>query len=140
LTRRHDHLDVLVFHVPISSRRNSWVLLNHPLDLSELSGGVPNHSRMRARLFVVRRIGRYSWLPASVGGCDGDFQCIPLSGVFSATTILQEILVISSASQGSLMMISLSLPLSTTLGQTRTFLLSKLIKFIRKGYVSTCIS
>ena len=140
MTRRHDHLDVLVFHVPISSRRNSWVLLNHPLDLSELSGGVPNHSRMRARLFVVRRIGRYSWLPASVGGCDGDFQCLSLPGVFSATIVLQEILVISSASQGSLMMISLSFPLSATLSRTRTFLLSKLINFIRKGYVSTYIS
>jgi hypothetical protein len=136
-------LVVLIFSrrgLKVRGRRYSWVLLNHPLDLSGLSGGVPDHSHMRARLFAVRRIGCYSWLPASVGGCDGDFQCLPLSGVFSATTVLQEILVISSASQGSLMMISLSFPLSATLGRTRTFLLSKLINFIRKGYVSTYIS
>jgi hypothetical protein len=49
------------------------------------------------------------------------FNVSPPSGVFSTTTFLQKKSVISSASRGPSMMISMPFPLSTTLGRTRIF-------------------
>jgi hypothetical protein len=67
------------------------------------------------------------------------FNVSPPSRDFFINTFLQEMLVFPSASHVLPMMISLPLPLSVVLGQTRTFLSSKLIIFIGKAFVSTCI-
>jgi hypothetical protein len=64
----------------------------------------------------------------------------PPSGVFSATTFLQEILLFPLASCALPMMTSLSLPLSAVLGRIRTLLPLKSIIFIGKGSVSSEIS
>jgi hypothetical protein len=68
------------------------------------------------------------------------FRVSPPSGVFSATTFLQETLFLSSVSRVLPMITSLPFSLSAMLGRIRTFLPSKSIMFIGKGYVSTCIS
>jgi hypothetical protein len=139
LTSRPDALDVLVFHVPISSRRGfkvhgrrcSWILPDRPPD--------------RSRPFAMHRTGHCTWPPtcACTPALEAGmviFNVSPPSGVFSATTLLQEILVTSSASRWSPVIFSLPLPLTIALGQIMTFLSSKLIMFIGKGSMSTCIS
>jgi hypothetical protein len=65
------------------------------------------------------------------------FSVSPPSGVFSATTFLQAILLFPSASRVLPIMTSLSLPLSAVLGRIRTFLPLKSIIFIGKGSVSS---
>jgi hypothetical protein len=115
---------VFVFHVPISSRRGlkvrghrcSWALSDHPLDPSGLSGVVPDRPRLRARPSALRKTRGRAWLPA----CAYPSVLEVVIVIFSNTTFLQEILVFSSVSRVLPMMISLSLPLSVALGQTRT--------------------
>jgi hypothetical protein len=65
LTSRPTAFTMLVFHVPISSRRGlkvrghrgSWALPNHPLEWSGLSGGVPDRPRLCVGLSAMRKIG-----------------------------------------------------------------------------------
>jgi hypothetical protein len=153
LTSRPTAFTVLVFHVPISGRRGlkargrrgSWALSDRPLELFGLSGGVPNRSRMCVRPSAMRKIGAHAWFlaracPPTLKVVMVTFKVSPPSGVFSATTFLQEILLFSSAFHGSPMITYLPLPLSAMLGRIRTFLPSKSITFIGKGSVSTCIS
>jgi hypothetical protein len=72
LTSRPDALNVFVFHVPISShrglmvreRRCPWALLDRSLEPPRPSSGVPNHPRLRAGPFIVRRTRCCTWPPA----------------------------------------------------------------------------
>jgi hypothetical protein len=120
---------VLVFHVPISDRRGLKVrgrrgsssLPDRPLERSEPSGDVTNRPRLGTGLSAMRSMG--SRACPLVYACPPvpevvmvTFSVSPPSGVFSATTFLQEILLFPSASRALPMMTSLSLPLSVVLG------------------------
>jgi hypothetical protein len=127
-------LSVLVFHVPISGhcglkvrgRRRSSALPDRPLERSGPSGDVTDRPRLGTGLSVMRSMG--SRACPLVCACPPvpevvivTFSVSPPSGVFSATTFLQEILLFPSASRALSMMTSLSLPLSAVLGQIRIF-------------------
>jgi hypothetical protein len=153
LTSRPAALDMLLFHVPISSCRGltvrgcrgSWALPDRPLEWSGLSGCVSNRPLLCVELSMMCIIGASAWFPACV--CPPvlevvivTFKVCPPSGVLSVTTLLQEFFLFSSTFRASPMMTSLPLPLSAALGRIRTFLPSKSITFIGKSSVSTCIS
>jgi hypothetical protein len=140
---------MLVFHVPISGRRGlkvrgrrgSSALPDRLLECFGLSGDVTDRPRLGTGPSSMRSMG--SRACPLICACPPvpefvmvTFSVSPQSGVFSATTFLQEILLFPSASH-ELPMISLSLPLSVVLGQIRTFLPLKSITFIGKGSVSS---
>jgi hypothetical protein len=153
LTSRPATLNVLGFNVPISGhcglkvrrRCRSFVSLDRPLDFSGPSGVVPDRPRLGVRPSVMRNTG--SCAHRLVCACPLVLEVVmvtlrvsPPSGFFSATTFLQEILLLPLASRVSPMIISLPLPLLVVLGRIRTLLPSKSITFTRKGSVSTFIS
>jgi hypothetical protein len=134
LTSRPAALNVLVFHVPISGRRGlkvrgccgPWVLLDRPLECFGLFGEASDHPRLDVGPSVMRRTG--SRTCPLVCACPPvpevvmvTFSVSPPSGVSSATTFLQEILLFSSAFRASPMMTSLPFSLSAVLGRIRTF-------------------
>jgi hypothetical protein len=105
-------LNVLVFHVPISGRRGlkvrgrrgSLPLPDHPLERSGPSGDVTDRPRLGIGLSVMLSMG--SRACPLVCACPlvpvvvmVTFSVSPPSGVFSATTFLQEILLFPSASR-----------------------------------------
>jgi hypothetical protein len=120
---------MLVFHVPIygrrglkvHGRRGSLSLPDRPLECSGPSGDVTDRPRLGTGLSAMRSIGSRACplvcacppVPAVVMVT---FSVSPPSGVFSAITFLQEILLFPSASRALPMMTSLSLPLSAVLG------------------------
>jgi hypothetical protein len=153
LTSRPAAFTMLVFPVPISShrglkvrgRRGSGALSDRPQEWSRLFDGVPNRPRLCVRPSMMRKIGAHAWFlaracPPALKVVMVTFKVSPPSGVFSATTFLQEILLFSLAFHASPMITYLPLPLSAMLGRIRTFLPSKSITFIGKGSVSTYIS
>jgi hypothetical protein len=141
---------MLVFHVPISGRRGlkvrgrrgSSALSDRPLELSGPSGEVTDRPCLGTGPSVMRSMGSRAY--PLVCACPPvpefvmvTFSVSPPSGVFSATTFLQEILLFPSASRELPMMTSLSLPLSAVLDRIRTLLPLKSIIFIGKGFVSS---
>jgi hypothetical protein len=111
---------MLVFHVPISGRRGLKVCGRRG------SSALPDRPRLGTGVSAMRSMG--SRACPLVCACPPvpevvmvTFNVSPPSGVFSATTFLQEILLFPSASRALPMMTSLSLPLSTVLGRIRIF-------------------
>jgi hypothetical protein len=149
-TNRPAALNVLVFHLPIfghrglkvCGRRGSLALSDRPLEHFRPSGNVTDHLHLGTGPSVMRSMGSraYPFVCAWPPGPEFvmvTFSVSPPSGVFSATTFLQEILLFPSASRELPMMTSLSLPLSAVLGWIRTLLPLKSTIFIGKGSVSS---
>jgi hypothetical protein len=144
LTSRPAALNVFVFYVPISGRRGfkvrdrcgSWVWSDRPLEFSGPSGVVPNRLRLCVGPSEMRSTGSCSLVcacPPALEVMVVTLRVSPPSGVFSATTFLQEILWLLSASLVLPMIISLSLPLSAVFGRTRILLPLKIDHVHRKG-------
>jgi hypothetical protein len=116
---------------------------DRPPDLHGLSDGNLDCSRLRGELPVVRRIGGCSCPP--VCACLPALEVVmvifnvsPLFGVFSATIFLQKIGVfigLSWVADDDL----LAFDLIGCARPNQDFLSSKLIIFIGKSYVFTCI-
>jgi hypothetical protein len=97
----------------------------------------PGHRTVRDAQYGFSRMLTCLRLPPVLEIVMVTFSVSPPSGVFSATTFLQEILLFPSASHALPMMTSLSLPLTTVLGRIRTLLPLKSIIFTGKGSVSS---
>jgi hypothetical protein len=143
---------VLVFHVPISGRRGlkvhgrrcSWALPDRSLEWSGLSGDVLDRPRLCVGPSVMCRIGPTpSYLPTptpGVGGTDGNLQSLTsIRSLFRhhfPTIVLSIFIGLSCIADDDL----LAFALIGRAGTNHDFLPSKLIIFIGKCSMSTCIS
>jgi hypothetical protein len=120
------------YHVPISGRRGlkvrgrceSWAWPDRPPESSGPSGEASDRPRRDGGLSVMRSTGSRNCFP--IGACPPVLEAVMVtfrvsspSGVFSATTFLEETLQSPSAFLALPMIVSLPLSLSAVFGRTR---------------------